>query len=1692
MSKPAKKDLHTFKEKSFKKRRQCAVCKQPVENQGSFCRVCKTAAHKKCEAKVVTSCQPAPPSDLQRRGTASSRHSQHLGSVKSLNYPKQRSTLPRSFSLDRVMDRVMERHYDFDLTYITERIISVFFPSVLEEQRYRGNLKEVAAMLKSKHEDKYLLFNLSEKRHDIGRLNPKVQDFGWPDRHTPPLDKICAICKSMETWLTSDPQHVVVLHCKGNKGKTGVIIAAYMHYSKISAGADQALSTLAMRKFCEDKVATSMQPSQNRYVYYFGGLLSGTIKMNSSPLFLHQVLIPAIPNFEPNGGYFPFLKIYQSMQLVYTSGIYNAQNQGNRKLCVTVEPALLLKGDIMVKCYHRRTKSPDRDVVFRVQFHTCTIHGAQLWFGKGELDDACADDRFPADAKVEFIFSSGPEKIKGRDVIKNDPAVSVDYNTSDPTVRWDSYENFNLHHQDSLEDISHTRGPLDGSLYAQVKKKRSPGSLTSNGSPGSIEHSHLLSLSTDSGHSSAPTERLEDPPSRPAPPSRSEKEELDRLLGGFGVRGAPERERETAILDDGDIQADTERLGTLRLARSCSCRVGYRSQHCREITCERLPNGSCFGLERNGLPPGHLELCQHRATLHHQDELWDKPQPQQSRCLHRSYSEGPSRHLHPYSLEYSHPPSMPHRVCCREEYAPYHSRHQPPNPYRELLIVEGQPLSLTPTPCACRDCRLISTPSSREDSSHSSFHTLRLDREGPHWEAGRHRDQEAGLHWEMDNHRDREVEFRREAGLHWEGGLHAERDAALSREPSYPWEGSHLRDRDVEMWHPKVAVSPRYPHGSQPTPLVMAAEHYGHRHSPQGHEVTAFNYERLPPEQPVYIEPSAPLPHTAHCPEVKYSNNGYQTPRACACSPYQAPPSSRTLSSTDSRGYGSGYQSESTSPVPPPSRTPGPCDVPPKGSGVEEYQQAVAEDRAERYKRDVPGVVPVEGVTWREPVAHGSLRRFHREARIICSTPSEYSGPPTPVHTSSPLQSRDSPTPGDPAPRIPDSLEPMVDRRCSKAASPPPEPGGFQHPQGAQLEHQAGPPVQQNGLQLIAQSPLAGHPGSPVSEAPHRSWGPWHQGSLSSGVYTYPSDSSTSWSNSQSDTSQLHEKVQSTGPNGTPQGSSVMEVSTMGSPAPNCCPVSSLSSSSVSAQQTPLHSCTSSPTAAVPPAPQTVDLHLITPQVPQVNGVTVKETGAQRHLPDASPQSEISKTGSSSLNYSSAPASPGTTAACTPHTGSAPHSPGPENLEPPVPGFATLNRHLMLGSDIGSHHTQAFLLSDPGLSPTSSSQGSPSEGSVTPSFPISTAYYTGQSGSQGSGQFSGYTAVTIPLADMQPPLPEKRRLSSINERSPPPSSPNGRSSALRSPSSPNPPQHVTFSITAGDLAEGELDNGISAKFVQDTSRFWYKPSISRDQAIALLKEKEPGHFLIRDSNSFQGAYGLALKVATPPANANLQNCKGDPKEQLVRHFLIETGPKGVKIKGCQNEPHFGSLSALVYQHSITPISLPCKLRIPEKDPIGEGQEICTPTHMSTAADLLKQGAACNVLFLNSVETESLTGPQAVAKAISSTLSCSPRPGATVVHFKVSVQGITLTDNQRRLFFRRHYPLNSVTFSSLDPQDRRWPNPDGTTSKLFGFVAKKPGSLLENVCHLFAELDPEQPATAIVNFINKVMLGPQRR
>uniref|UniRef100_A0A669DJM2 Tensin 3 n=1 Tax=Oreochromis niloticus TaxID=8128 RepID=A0A669DJM2_ORENI len=339
----------------------------------------------------------------------------------------------------------MEEGYELDLTYITERIIAVSFPRGCTEEIYSHNLKDVTRMLKSKHADNYLIINLSEKRQDLSRMNPKTLDTGWPDLHAPPLDKICTICKAMESWLNADPLHVVVIHCRGGKGRIGVVISSFVHFTDVSASADQALDRFAMRKYYDDKVSALMTPSQKRYVWILNSLLSGSMKINASPLFLHCVILHGIPDFNSLLLSVNICNCFHTLapcdRLLCCFCLSHIGPGHRDRVCITLEPAQLLKGDIMIKCYHKSEVTSEREVIFRVQFHTGAVQGYNLMFEKEDMETANKDPRFPDYGKVELVFSEGPEKIPGADKWKNGGDVIVDYNTADPLTRWDSYQN---------------------------------------------------------------------------------------------------------------------------------------------------------------------------------------------------------------------------------------------------------------------------------------------------------------------------------------------------------------------------------------------------------------------------------------------------------------------------------------------------------------------------------------------------------------------------------------------------------------------------------------------------------------------------------------------------------------------------------------------------------------------------------------------------------------------------------------------------------------------------------------------------------------------------------------------------------------------------------------------------------------------------------------------------------------------------------------------------------------------------------------------------------------------------------------------------------------------------------------------------------------------------------------------------
>ncbi|XP_041958596.1 tensin-4-like [Alosa sapidissima] len=269
------------------------------------------------------------------------------------------------------------------------------------------------------------------------------------------------------------------------------------------------------------------------------------------------------------------------------------------------------------------------------------------------------------------------------------------------------------------------------------------------------------------------------------------------------------------------------------------------------------------------------------------------------------------------------------------------------------------------------------------------------------------------------------------------------------------------------------------------------------------------------------------------------------------------------------------------------------------------------------------------------------------------------------------------------------------------------------------------------------------------------------------------------------------------------------------------------------------------------------------------------------------------------------------------------------------------------------------------------------------------------------------------------------------------------------------------------------------KFVMDTSQYWFRPQITREEADAILRVQDPGSFVVRDSTSYRGCFDLAMKIH-PAATDPVSLCKPDDSTDQIKHFLIESSAKGVRVRGSSHEPYFGSLSALVYQHTISPYALPCRLVIHSQGV--KRDEEGSPT---TSPSEEPSKTACNFLYLCAVPTETLTGPCAVQKAVSMVFKKEAAATPTVVNLKVSPKGVTLTDIQRKLFFRRHFPVHLLSYGGEDPEERRWQK-SCKSVRMFGIVAKGVEAGAENMCHVFAEYDPLQPCGLSLQLIHNMI------
>ncbi|WZZ04887.1 hypothetical protein YC2023_090808 [Brassica napus] len=126
--------------------------------------------------------------------------------------------------------------YDLDMSYISDKLLAMSFPAERMRAVYRNPLWQVKSVLDMRHHNHYKVYNLCiEECYDPENFYGRVERFPFDDNHVPTLKMIQLFCESVHSWLSLDPKNIAVVHCMAGKGRTGLMVSAYLVYGGMSA-----------------------------------------------------------------------------------------------------------------------------------------------------------------------------------------------------------------------------------------------------------------------------------------------------------------------------------------------------------------------------------------------------------------------------------------------------------------------------------------------------------------------------------------------------------------------------------------------------------------------------------------------------------------------------------------------------------------------------------------------------------------------------------------------------------------------------------------------------------------------------------------------------------------------------------------------------------------------------------------------------------------------------------------------------------------------------------------------------------------------------------------------------------------------------------------------------------------------------------------------------------------------------------------------------------------------------------------------------------------------------------------------------------------------------------------------------------------------------------------------------------------
>jgi PTEN phosphatase family protein len=296
--------------------------------------------------------------------------------------------------------RYQQDGFDLDLTYVTNRVIATSFPSSGLWAAYRNPIDKVAHFLNTKHGERYRIYNLcSEKTYDTSHFHDRVERVLIDDHNVPTVEQMLKFADSVRSWLGEHPDNVIVVHCKGGKGRTGTMICVWLIESGVFSAADS-LDYFGHRR-TDTNVSKKFQgvetPSQSRYVGYYEQIKrQGRQLPAQKPLRSREIVITGMMYVGAGDGSDFSVHIDQGRGNTVFSAAFGAAGRNCRTeynpvadiLCITLENCPVLQGDtrLLFQTTSRHVPKHYEKCPFYFWFHTGFVEG-ELVLRREDLDN---------------------------------------------------------------------------------------------------------------------------------------------------------------------------------------------------------------------------------------------------------------------------------------------------------------------------------------------------------------------------------------------------------------------------------------------------------------------------------------------------------------------------------------------------------------------------------------------------------------------------------------------------------------------------------------------------------------------------------------------------------------------------------------------------------------------------------------------------------------------------------------------------------------------------------------------------------------------------------------------------------------------------------------------------------------------------------------------------------------------------------------------------------------------------------------------------------------------------------------------------------------------------------------------------------------------------------------------------------